>query len=698
MASAKILLVEDDEAEARNLARRLERLGYRMPVVLHRGDDAVPLAREAEAEIALVGVRLSGPVDGMDAARSLEVELGIPVIHLASPEDEERIRQTAEAAPRAFLVRPFRARQLRTAIDGALQRHRLEEALRRSEERYSKIFRTSPVAIAITAVEGGRVLDVNEAFVALSGWNQAEAVGRTVAELGWWAVPGARERILRTVRREGAARESETGFRTRAGEIREVLVSAEIVELVGEEALLVLFHDVSERARVKRELERLVVRDALTGLPNRTLFRDRLAHALDRARRERTDVAVLLMDLDRFKVVNDTLGHMAGDRVLKALAERFQSCLRKEDTLARLGGDEFGVVLEDVGRSGVREAADRLGSALERPFRVKGTEFRLSVSIGIAAVMKGQGRAEDMIRFSDIAMYRAKALPGTNWRFFDPARDAGTAELLHRENDLRRALKRDEFVLVYQPLVHLRTGKIAGCEALLRWEHPERGLLPPSEFIPLAEDMGLIRQIGQQALERAVYDVNKWRTALGTESFTLSVNLSPRDFQEHGFIEGVEETARRMGVPPASIQLEITETLLLQAAGSIRSLRDLGFRVAIDDFGTGYSSLRYLKELEVDTLKVDGSFVQGIGGKTDELIIPTIVRLAHALGLEVVAEWVETQAQHRFLRNIQCDFGQGYLYSTPLPEPLFAALLSAPATGSASSGSGSAGRLWNGRG
>lgn len=544
---------------------------------------------------------------------------------------------------------------------------------------YSGIFYASPVAIAVSDGMEGPLVEVNRAFVELTGWERDEALGRTLDDLGLWIVPEEREKVLRLLGQEGAVREVEATLGARPGEGREVLVSAERLELGEEVHLIHLFHDISERKRAGEELARLALYDSLTDLPNRSLFRDRLAHALERARRESRHVAVLFMDLNRFKVVNDTLGHGAGDEVLKDVARRFRSCFRDEDTFARLGGDEFGAVLEPL--EGVEQAervARRLGAVLEAPLEVQGTEIPLSVSIGIAMARSGKGRPEDLLRFADIAMYRAKGTRGVDYAVFDPARDKDATRRLHRENELRAALKRDEFILVYQPVVDLRTGAIAGCEALMRWEHPERGLLAPAKFMALAEEVGVSLAIGERVMERAFEDVNEWRDRFGIERLLLTMNLTSRQFRDPGFLDAVGETVRRTGVDPSGIQLEIAEGFLLRGGDGLRRLRDLGFKLAIDDFGTGYSSLRDLKTLDVDAIKVDGSFIQDIGARPKDLIVPTMVRFAHGLGYQVVAEWVETPAQHRFLRSIDCDFGQGYLYSTPLPAPLFSALIGAP--------------------
>ena len=401
--------------------------------------------------------------------------------------------------------------------------------------------------------------------------------------------------------------------------------------------------------------------DSLTGLPNRALFLDRLAHALERGRRA-NPVGVLFCDLDRFKTVNDSAGHAAGDELLVAVASRLNGCLRTGDTAARLGGDEFAVLIEDV-RS-VHEAtavADRIIEALRPPFEIQGREVFLSASIGIAI---GNSRGEELLRNADVAMYRAKSEGKGRYELFEPSMRAEVLERIELESDLQRAVARDELVVHYQPLVALGDGRLAAFEALVRWRHPTRGLLPPLAFIPLAEETDLIAEIGRWVLDEACIQAQIWGTS-------ISVNLSGRQLEQSDLVEVVAGALARSGLPPERLWLEITETVLMRDTETtidrLRALKALGVKLAVDDFGTGYSSLQYLRRFPIDLLKMAKPFVDGLSsGPEGAALAKTILELGHSLGLRTVAEGIEGAAELAQLRRLGCDLGQGFLFAQPL--------------------------------
>jgi diguanylate cyclase (GGDEF)-like protein/PAS domain S-box-containing protein len=442
--------------------------------------------------------------------------------------------------------------------------------------------------------------------------------------------------------------------------------------------------DVTERKRLEAQLEHQAFHDALTGLPNRTLFLDRLAQALARSERREGSVALLFFDLDRFKLVNDTLGHAAGDALLVETAERLRGCVREEDTVARLGGDEFVVVCEQLTR---REdglmVADRIRRAFAQPFSVKGREVFAGASVGIAFARLGQTR-EALVQEADVAMYAAKERGGGGCVVFqDGMGEQDGAERLEKDAGLRRALERDELRLAYQPFVDLRSGEVVGVEALIRWEHPERGLLRPAEFIGLAEETGLIGPIGEWVLGEACEQVARWsqdRPDSPPLLLTVAVNLSARQMAGDQLLDAVAQVLARTGIDPSALCLEITESQIVSDADATRTLlalKGLGVRLAIDDFGTGYSSLAYLKRLPVHVVKLDGSFVEGLGRHADDrAIVSAMIGMAHALALTVVAERVETPVQAEELLALGCDLGQGFLWSRPLPAAELEAVLS----------------------
>ena len=444
--------------------------------------------------------------------------------------------------------------------------------------------------------------------------------------------------------------------------------------------------EVAVRAEASRRASEKLLHDAfhdsLTGLPNRARFMDRLSHRLAlEKRRPVSSFSVLFLDVDRFKVINDSLGHVRGDELLIQIGKRLQECLRPGDTVARLGGDEFTILLEDVpGPADARRVADRVQDTLRAPFLLSGQEVFSGVSIGIAHGHAGYVRPEDILRDADTALYRAKGAGRGRWVEFDSSMHDRAVELLQLETDLRRALDRREFTLHYQPVVSLATGQISGAEALVRWLHPERGLVPPNSFIPLAEETGLIIAIGEWVLAEACRQMRAWQERLQQPQLEIGVNLSSKQFQLPGLVQVVARVLSETGLSPRSLRLEVTESLLMDKhphiADTMTELRAMGVRIDLDDFGTGYSSLSYLHQYPIDTLKIDRSFVARIGETEEGLeIVHTILSLAQSLDMDVVAEGVETEQQFQMLRELHCGYAQGYHLSRPVEVQAFESLL-----------------------
>jgi diguanylate cyclase (GGDEF)-like protein len=414
--------------------------------------------------------------------------------------------------------------------------------------------------------------------------------------------------------------------------------------------------------------------DALTGLPNRSLFTDHLRVALRRAHQnEKYLFAVVFLDLDRFKNINDSLGHPCGDELLKLVARRLEMCIRQTDMVARFGGDEFAILLDAIqDASDVVRVAEKVQHVISAPFKLASHETITTASIGVALSASGYIEAEDIIRDADTAMYRAKDRGKARCEIFDTAMHTRAVTLLRLESDLRRALEKDELCVYYQPIVSLTSGELHGFEALVRWRHPERGIVSPSDFIPLAEETGLILPIGLRVLRDACLQLRKWQqSSLSNRDLIMSVNLSGKQLEQPDLIQRIEEVLDESQINPWHLKLEITETVVMEnpelAAVTLAKLRSLGVRLSIDDFGTGYSSLSYLNRFPVDTLKIDRSFVTTMNAADENLqIVKTIVTLAGNLGMQVVAEGVETEEQLQQLRSLKCQYGQGYLFSTPL--------------------------------
>jgi diguanylate cyclase (GGDEF)-like protein len=429
-----------------------------------------------------------------------------------------------------------------------------------------------------------------------------------------------------------------------------------------------------DNARLVDEAQRGAMYDLTTGLPNRELLTDRIAHALASSRPDGPGmVGVILMDLDRFKVINESVGHNVGDRLLVSVGQRLIACLRPGDTVARFGGDEFGILLEEV--AGIEEAhriAERIGDELRAPFSMGDREWFISASIGISLGRGGRATPEEMLREAEVAMVQAKSDPARRHALFEPSMSRQTLERLDLENDLRRGIERDELRLHYQPLIDLATDRIVGFEALVRWEHPVRGLMPPLSFVPLAEETGLILPLGRWVLEVACRQAQAWRHACpDAPPLFMSVNLSARQFAQPGLVDQVREILTDTGLDPASLEIEITESVLMDqtetGVRTLQQLRDIGVHLVLDDFGTGYSSLSYLKHLPLDTIKIDRTFVAGLDGETDRSIVGAVISLAHGLRIGTVAEGIETESQFQQLRAMGCDLGQGYLFARPLP-------------------------------
>jgi len=427
--------------------------------------------------------------------------------------------------------------------------------------------------------------------------------------------------------------------------------------------------DVTERKVLEDQLKHQAFHDPLTGLANRALFVDRVKHALERADRESSRVAVLFFDLDDFKNINDSLGHNSGDELLVAVAARLTECLRPGDTFARLGGDEFAIFLEDTSLSSATSVAYRLIEALNDPFIVGTREVMVHATVGIEFADATTTKSDELLRNADVAMYVAKSKGKARYELFDPSMHTAALRRLEIKGELMHAIENDEFVLHYQPIVSLTEGALLGIEALVRWQHQTRGLIAPVEFIPLAEESGLIIPLGRWVLREACRQANAW--PIGDPEISLSVNVSPKQFQHPGLVEDVANALWDSNIDPSILTIEITESVLIHdtdaAIEKLVRLKDFGVRIAVDDFGTGYSSLGYLKRFPIDILKIDKSFIDGVGNSSEEAAIAhAIIKLGGSLGLEVVAEGIEEPEQVDALQSLRCERGQGFFFSRPV--------------------------------
>lgn len=560
----------------------------------------------------------------------------------------------------------------------AIERKQAEEALRESEERYRAVVEQSAESIWLFDPKTKQVLESNTTFQEMLGYTAEELRGMTNYDF----VAHSREDVDSVVRckvREGKNFPGERKYRRKDGTLIDVEVGGAVIRHSGKEVVCSVARDVTEQKALREQLAHRAFHDSLTELPNRALFLDRLRHALARSERTGMLVAVLFVDLDEFKIVNDSLGHDAGNRLLSTVAGRLRSCVRDGDTVARLFGDEFAVLLEDpASREEVQRVTERISQKLREPVRLDGRELFVNSSIGVALSDFAWEDAEDVLHNADLAMYAAKRKGKARYELFHPSMTERAVRRLEQESDLRRAVEREEFEVRYQPVIELSSGRVTGFEALARWRHPERGWVPPSEFIELAEETGLIRPIGRMVLEEACHQARRWGEEYPGRGLIMGVNFSLSQLDQN--LDVIPDVLSRSGLPPGSLQIEITERAVMEEEKSslnkLRSLEDVGVRFAIDDYGTGYSSLQYLKLLPVDLLKVDHSFVSGLGGdRGDTAIVVGTIKLAHALGLKVVAEGVETIDQLALLREFGCDYAQGRYLAEPLTAGEAASLL-----------------------
>lgn len=570
-----------------------------------------------------------------------------------------------------FLLVIARLSGLVEMLSAALARHNEAERRRRqSEARFGSLIQHASDVVTVID-KGGDVTFQSPSVKKVLGYDSEELIGQPLSEVihedDWVSVHAILDEMTSVSSHEPAT--VLCRWRHKDGSWREV--EATVTNLLEDPTVAGMVlngRDVTEQAELQAQLAHQAFHDPLTDLANRTLFRDRVEHTLDRRTAKDRPVAVLFVDIDDFKTVNDSLGHSAGDELLVELSKRIRGCLRAGDTPARLGGDEFAILLEDS--TDAEAVATRIGEALVAPFVLQVKEVFVTASIGVSVSEVGQGGADELLRNADAAMYSAKSRGKARSVVFQPDMHVRALQRLDLEAELRRAIERKEFRLHYQPLVDVETKRITGLEALLRWAHPERGLIGPAEFISLAEDTGLIRPIGRWVLEQAAHQAREWQVRYPDQQLTMSVNLSAPELAARGLDTELRRVLAQSGLDPSTLVLEITERVLMSDTEAtmerLRQLRDLGVRLSVDDFGTGFSSLSYLHTFPIDALKIAKPFIDGIPeGGQETALVRGIVELGHNLDLEIVAEGIERSEQWDALSEVGCDLGQGYLLARP---------------------------------
>ena len=684
---SRLLIVDDNEMNRDMLARRLERNGYLVDVV-ESAKQLMQRVKQNTVDLVLLDIEMPG-ISGLDALKTLRESYSpvqLPIIMVTAKSQSEDIVKALNLGANDYLTKPVDLPVALARIGTQLSHKRAQEALRESEERYALAARGANDGLWDWNIQTGHVY-YSPRWKAMLGWHENE-ISNTPEEWFNRIHDADRKRVKEEIaaHRNGSTPhfESEHRMLHKDGTFRWMLNRG-----------LAVFDDSGKTLRMagsQTDITERKVSDPLTGLPNRLLFIDRLGRLIKHAKR-RKDIlfAVLFLDLDGFKMINDSMGHLIGDQLLLGVANRLEKCLRSTDTVARLGesftvarlgGDEFTVLLDDLkDPNDAKSAADRLMKALAPPFILGGKEVFTSVSIGIALSNTAYEHAEDMLRDADTAMYRAKSLGKARFEVFDADMRASVLARLQLETDLRGALEREEFRNFYQPIVSLDSGQIVGFEALLRWQHPTRGLVGPEEFILVAEETGLIRELGWWNLREACRQMSDWRTGPnGRPDLIISVNLSAKQFLQPNLVVDIRKLLHELSLSPDALKLEITESAVMAdpsaAVEMLQQIKSIGIHLAIDDFGTGYSSLSYLHRFPLDTLKIDRSFIRDMQEDGEGMeIARTILPMANNLRLDVVAEGVETLEQVALLKQLHCKYAQGYYFSKPLSAENSTALL-----------------------
>jgi diguanylate cyclase (GGDEF)-like protein/PAS domain S-box-containing protein len=684
-----LLLVEDNPGDARLLREMFNEQGSQNTEFTH-----VQCMRDAEKHLAEHAVDITvldlglPDAQGLEAVRRVRAAAPrVPLVVLSAMDDESLAAQALQEGAQDYLIKgQVDARGLMRALRYAIERKVMEEALFVEKERAQVTLNCIGEAVVCTDISGN-ITFLNLVAERMTGWSWQEAASRPMAEV--FRIMDSTTLEICPDPMEMAVGENPTvHLPSNCVLIRrdgfEIPIEDSVAPIHDREGkatgAVIVFRDVSTARAMAAEMTYSAQHDFLTGLPNRMLLNDRVSQAIVLAPRHSNKVAVLFLDLDGFKHINDSLGHPIGDKLLQSIAKRLVDCVRTSDTVSRQGGDEFVLLLSEVHRSeDAAISALRILQAVAEAHSIDQHDLHVTASIGVSVYPDDGQDAETLIKNADTAMYQAKENGRQSYQFFKPAMNVRAVERQSIEENLRRALERQEFALHYQPKINLRTGEISGAEALLRWMHPVRGPVSPAQFIPVAEDCGLILPIGQWVLREACKQARAWADA-GLPLPTMAVNISSMEFREDKFIESVFTTLSETGLDPKSLELELTESVLMKraesAASVLKTLRARGVQIAVDDFGTGYSSLSYLRKFPINALKIDQSFVRQITSTPDDTTIVTaVISMGRSLKLRVVAEGVETHEELTFLRARLCDEAQGYYFSRPVRPEQFAKLL-----------------------
>ncbi len=697
-----ILIVDDDPVVLKSLRDLLAVRGFSADTAIG-GREAIACLDQKEYDLVLLDLQMPY-VSGHDVMRHIkQQEMNTSVIVVSGETSFEAARDACSQGAYDFLRKPYATDELMITVNNALKEKKLENQntliqsqLHESERLHRYLVNTSPDIIYILD-QDGHFTFINERVETLLGYDHKELIGKhysTVVhqkdiEVARYVFNERRvgDRASRNVELCLKCKDDSTErfFETRTLPIE---LSSVGIYKSGDNPKKKTYlgtygvaRDITERKMAEDTINFQAYHDLLTNLPNRALLRDRLSLAISQAKREQEMLAVMFLDLDRFKNINDSLGHVVGDELLQQVSTRLKSCVREGDTLARFGGDEFTLLLPKItkGKEDVRKIADKINEVLKDPFIIDDNELYVSASIGISIYPRDGNNMDTLIKHADIAMYHVKDTGKNNHKFYSTDMTTPYFQNLSLETGIHKALENDEFHLMYQPQINIKTGEIVGVEALLRWDHPEHGPITPAEFIPFAEETGMIVEIGHWVLRNACAELKRWRDA-GLPQIRMSINVSARQLTEKSIVKHVSNVLKDYAIPGHCLEIEITENAIMSDMDSvIHKLKELskkGVFIAIDDFGTGYSSLSYLHKLPIQTLKIDRAFIKEVNMKhSGNSIINTIVAMAKGLNLNVIAEGVETQQQLDYLQEIDCSEAQGFLFGKPLTADVIAQLL-----------------------
>ena len=686
--TATILIVEDENIVAQDLQAILEDLGYNVPTTAISGEMAIKKTAQIKPNLILMDIRIIGEMDGITTAQTILEQFDIPIVYLTAYSDEYILARAKVTSPFGYIIKPFEERQLRTIIEIALYKHEMERRIKENAQWLATVLKSIGDGV-ITTNTRGSITFINPVAEDLTGWSFEAAIDRDIQEVFRLVNENTKKTVSSPVAEVLETAKSlnlpqQTVLVRKDG--KEIAIADSIAPIVNYKGIIpfkdkrenlvgtvVVFRDISEQRLAAQNLHRQAFYDSLTNLPNREWFMERLTDAVERVKRHPNYLfAVLFLDLDRFKVINDSLGHPVGDQLLVGVASRLLRSIRSIDTVARLGGDEFAILLESIQTlDDACQVAQRIQQELSSSFTLDGQEVFTSTSIGIVLSSTNYVQVEELIRDADIAMYRAKARGKGCYEIFDINLRSQVIAVSQLENELRRAIEKSEIIVYYQPIISLATREVVGFEALVRWLHPQRGLIAPDQFIAIAEETGIIVQLDRWVLREACRQMKEWQEKdVYLSPLSVSVNLSSKHLSQLDCVEQIKKTLDEAGIEPSRLKLEITESAIIEsksAAAVLTQLKALGIALSLDDFGTGYSSLSYLQKFPFDVLKIDRCFIRALDqNPRSATISKTLIQIAHQLSLKVVAEGVETEAELSFLSQNQCDEIQGYFFSPPI--------------------------------